>query len=158
MAKKPKLTRIQKCKLATEKGFLYDEITGEITTPTGKKASRKNVKGYVVLTLRDSCKNVYYLYGHQFAWFIKYQETIELIDHINRINFDNRISNLRKSNKSKNAMNMKNVKGYYHCKRNNKYIAYISVNYKVKQLGTFDTPEQARNCYLENKSFYHKLN
>lgn len=158
MVKKPRLTRVQKCNLAIKKGFLYNEITGEITTPTGKIASKKNVKGYILLTLRDDSKNDYYLYGHQFAWFIKHQETIELIDHINRINWDNKISNLRKSNKSKNAMNMSNVKGYYHCKRNNKYIAYISVNYKVKQLGTFNTPEEATNCYLENKNVYHKLN
>ena len=55
-------------------------------------------------------------------------------------------------------MNMNNIKGYTYCSRSKKYIAIIMVNYKKKQLGVFETPEEARNCYLENKEKYHIIN
>ncbi len=71
---------------------------------------------------------------------------------------DNRLVNLRSVTTSQNAMNMKNVKGYTFCKRSNKFIAIIMVNYKKKHLGSFDTPEQAQKCYNENKNKYHNIN
>jgi hypothetical protein len=38
----------------------------------------------------------YYVSGHQFAWFVLYNETVNRIDHINRIKTDNRPANLRR--------------------------------------------------------------
>jgi hypothetical protein len=87
-----------------------------------------------------------------------YKETVDCIDHINNDKTDNRICNLRSVTKSGNAMNMKNIKGYTFCSRSKKYIAIIMVNYKKKHLGVFDNPEDARNCYLENKKKYHNIN
>ena len=55
-------------------------------------------------------------------------------------------------------MNMNNTKGYSYDTRAKKYTAQITINYKKKQLGTFDTPDEARACYLENKSKYHTIN
>jgi hypothetical protein len=152
------MTREEKCKLAIQKGFIYDEETGNITTPTGLIAKKKSNNGYIMLTVRDNFLNAYYLYGHQFAWYYKYKKTTRLLDHKNRIKTDNRICNIRESTKSKNAMNMNNVKGYTYCQRSQKFIAIITVNYKKIHLGSFDNKEDAKNCYLENKPKYHNLN
>jgi len=152
------MTRLEKCELAVKKGFTYNEENGFITTPTGVIASKKTVNGYVMLTIRNEVKKSFYLLGHQFAWFILYNEIVPLIDHKNRIKTDNSKDNLRSITKSQNAMNMNNVKGYYYSKRDNKYISFIMLNYKTKQLGSFNTELEARNCYLQNKEKYHIIN
>lgn len=148
------MERIDRLKLAVKKGFKYDPETGYIMTPTGIICKKKTKSGYIQLTIRDG-KTAYHITGHQFAWFIIYNEVVELIDHENRIKSDNRKSNLRSVTKSQNAMNMNNVKGYTFCKRSKRYIALIMVNYKKHHLGTFVTAEEARKCYLENKNKYH---
>ncbi len=143
--------------MAIRKGFTYDEISGLITTPTGKIATKQTVNGYVMLTIRENNFTVYVL-GHQFGWYWKYKECVPLIDHKNRIKTDNKIDNLRSITKSQNAMNMSNVKGYYYSKRDKRFIAFIMVNYKKKQLGCFKSADEAHSCYLENKSKYHIIN
>ena len=151
------MTKIQQLELALEKGFKYDYNSGIITTPTGVETSRTTLSGYIHLSIFKDNKRYSFL-GHQFAWFYTYGNLPKCIDHINRIKIDNRITNLRSVTKSENAMNMNNVKGYFYCKRSKKYIARIMVNYKAKQLGTFENKEDAKNCYLENKNKYHNIN
>lgn len=152
------MEKIDRLKLAAKKGFTYNPITGNITSPTGIICKKITKNGYILLTVRNSSKEMYYVFGHQFAWFILYGEIVPLIDHKNRIKSDNSKDNLRSVTKSQNAMNMSNVKGYTFCKRSKKYIAIIMTNYKRKQLGAFETPEEARQCYLENKDKYHIIN
>jgi len=152
------MTRLEKLKLAVDKGFTYDPETGSITSPTGKICTKTTKQGYIQLTVRDKNGFAYYVSGHQFAWFAMYNEITFLIDHKNRIKSDNKKGNLRSVTRSQNAMNQNNVKGYTFCSRSKKYIAIIMVNYKKKQLGTFETPEEARACYKKNKSKYHFIN
>lgn len=151
------MTRLEKLELALKKGFKYNFETGVITTPTGIDVKRITVNGYIHLSVWFNGKR-HSINGHQFAWFYTYKNIPNCIDHINRIKNDNRLINLRSVTKSQNAMNMKNVKGYTFCNRSKKYIAIIMVNYKKKQLGVFNTPEEARSCYLENKEKYHIIN
>jgi len=152
------MSREEKLKLALNKGFTYNSETGYIISPTGKICTKKTKNGYIMLTVRDSDSFAYYVFAHQLAWYYSYNETVDCIDHINRIKTDNRLCNLRSVTKSQNAMNMSNNKGYTFCKKTKKYIAIIMLNYKKKQLGSFDTPEDARKCYLENKDRYHIIN
>lgn len=152
------MERIEKLKLAVKKGFSYCEETGNIISPTGKICIKTTKNGYIQLTVRDENNFAYYVSGHQFAWFILYNEVVPLIDHKNRIKTDNRKSNLRSLTKSQNAMNQNNVKGYYYCKRSKKYISIIMVNNKRKQLGSFDSSELAQECYIKNKEKYHIIN
>jgi len=151
------MERLEKLKLAVKKGFSYCPNTGIITNPNGTIAKTVTVNGYIKLSIWNEGKR-HSLTGHQFAWFVIYNEVVTLIDHKNRIKTDNRKENLRSITKSQNAMNMDNVRGYTFCSRSNRYIAIIMVNYKKKQLGTFHTPEEARKCYLENKDKYHVIN
>ena len=141
-------------KLALEKGFIYNPESGVITTPKGIETKRKTKSGYIHLSVYKDKKRHSFL-GHQFAWYFMYKELPKCIDHINRNKLDNSIVNLRSVTPSQNGMNKSNVKGYTFCKRAGKYISMIMVNYKTKYLGTFNTEEEARQCYLNNKSKYH---
>jgi hypothetical protein len=151
------LSRLEKLNMAIVKGFIYNPNSGEITSPTGVIIKKKTKNGYIQLTIRNSFSHAYYVSGHQFAWFVLYNETVNCIDHINRIKTDNRPANLRSVTTSQNSMNMSNTKGYTYCSRSKKYIAIIMTNYKKKQLGVFESPQEARNCYLENKNKYHNI-
>lgn len=151
------MTRLEKCEFALKKGFVYNSLNGIITSTNGKVIQRISNNGYVRVPLFKDGKR-HTLTGHQFAWYYTYKEIVECLDHIDRNKTNNSINNLRSVSKSQNAFNMNNVKGYFYSKRDKKYIAQIMVNYKKKQLGTFNTSEEARNCYLENKIKYHIIN
>ena len=60
-----------------------------------------------------------------------------LCDHINRNTFDNRICNLRWSNYQENSYN-RQAKGYYYCRRENKFIATIKM--QLEHLGCVVMP------------------
>jgi hypothetical protein len=77
------------------------------------------------------------------------------VDHINGIRTDNRRCNLRICTRSQNAANSKirvdsktGYKGVSTSSRNKKkWEARITVNYKVIQLGTYLSPEEAAKAY-----------
>jgi HNH endonuclease len=152
------MERIEKCKFAINLGFFYDSDSGNIITPRGNILRKKTQNGYLMLCFRDKHKKLFYLYAHQFAYYSKYRKIVLCIDHINGDKTDNKILNLRSVTKSQNAMNMKNVKGYYYNITSKRFVAFIMINYKSKQLGSFLKEEDARNCYLENKKKYHIIN
>lgn len=151
------MTRLEKLELAVKKGFIYYPNTGIITNPNGTIAKNLTANGYVKLSLWYEGKR-YSLTGHQFAWFIIYNEVVNLIDHKNRIKTDNSKDNLRSVTKSQNAMNMQNTKGYCLCKRCNKFEAYINLNGKKKYLGYFILESDASNAYQRAKKIYHIIN
>lgn len=75
-----------------------------------------------------------------------------VVDHINGDKLDNRRSNLRVCTKSENNRNRKlnksssvHYKGVYVNK--NKFMAYITFNYKMHYLGVFNTAKEAAKAY-----------
>lgn len=152
------MERIDKIQLAIKKGFKYNPNDGNITSPAGIVISKKTKNGYIMLTIRDVEKKVYYLYAHQFAFWIIHNKTVENIDHIDRNKTNNKPSNLRSVTKSQNAMNMSGVTGVFFCNRSKKWIANIMLNYKKIYLGTFKNKDDALNCYIINKEKYHIIN
>jgi hypothetical protein len=86
------MTRLEKIKLAIEKGYRYNEKTGIVTSPKGKELNRANNMGYIYLAPYKDGKT-HMLLVHQFAWYCVYKETVECIDHINQVKTDNRIEN-----------------------------------------------------------------
>lgn len=75
-------------------------------------------------------------------------------DHINGNKLDNRKCNLRICKSFQNAGNSKNrsdntsgTRGVHFCKQRRKYVAQISIHNKIKNLGRFDTMEEARLVY-----------
>jgi len=100
--------------------------------------------------------------AHRLAWLYIHGHMPERqLDHINHNRTDNRISNLREATPSENAQNrvgaQRNSKsgilGVHKFK--NKWRAFIQINGKTKNIGDFDTSEQARDAYLRAKRQLH---
>lgn len=143
------MTRLEKCKLAIEKGITYDEKTGDITGVKGNVLKSKDNQGYICFGMWKDSKT-HKLYGHQFAWYVIYKECIDIIDHENRIKTDNRKLNLRKGTKQLNSLN-RNSSGVTFDKTKVKWISQIMVNGKNKHLGRFESKEKASEKYNEFK-------
>jgi hypothetical protein len=75
------------------------------------------------------------------------------IDHINHDILDNRKQNLRHCTVSQNMMNKK-VKGYCWHKDNKKWMAYIKINKKFINLGSFINKQDAINTRRKAEQKY----
>jgi len=123
---------------------LFFSITN-IEIPIGTR----NKDGYIVFRVNGKL-----LYAHRVAFFLINEFLPKMVDHINRKRCDNRICNLRSANPIINSQN-RYVIGITKPKQTKKWSAAITVNYKRKHLGYFDTPEQAHQAYLAAKKIYH---
>jgi hypothetical protein len=100
--------------------------------------------------------------AHRLAWFYVYgcwpkQE----IDHIDGNRSNNAISNLRDVDRLTNAQNKRcaqsdNSSGFLgvHAKRG-RWVADIKVKGKTMRVGTFDTPQEASEAFLNAKRIHH---
>jgi hypothetical protein len=81
------------------------------------------------------------------------------IDHINGIRDDDRWTNLRDVTRAENCQNIHKTNGICRllgvCERAGRFRAQITINYVHHNIGTFDTPEQARRAYLKAKRSLH---
>lgn len=148
------MTREEKCKLAIEKGFTYDEITGKVFSPYNKEVLAKS-NNYIVLSIWYN-KKLYRLYSHHFAYYTKYNKIVDVIDHIDGNKSNNKINNLRNITQQENCFNTIS-KGYCFNKNANKYQSAISLNSKSIYLGLFNTEQEARQAYLDAKKKYHMI-
>tara|TARA_R110002020_G_scaffold182703_1_gene378396 strand:+ start:599 stop:1063 length:465 start_codon:yes stop_codon:yes gene_type:complete len=154
------MTRWEKFEYLRDKGWTYNPETGRIFNSRGEVCST-NLNGYVKCNIsiykKGKIFKSYSLLGHHFAWFwVNGNIEINNIDHINRNKVDNRICNLRNVTRQVNQWN-NNGKGYYYNKAAKKYKAQIVINCNVKYLGLYDTPEEARQAYLNAKQKYHVI-
>lgn len=147
------MERLDKIKIALEKGFTYDSITGKIYNIKGREIKCFNSRGYIVINI-SSNKKRFHLYGHQFAWYYVYNEIVDCIDHIDRDKSNNSISNLRSITQKYNTYNS-SCKGYTYSNRDNTYYSSIHVNNKRIHLGSFNNETDARKAYLDAKEIYH---
>jgi hypothetical protein len=115
-----------------------------------KIAGCKRPNGYVVIQIDGELH-----YAHRLAWLYVHGYFPEHgIDHIDKNPSNNKIKNLREATNQCNLRNTGNpidntsgVKGVYWFKRDNKWMAYIAVNGKQKNLGyykNFDNAVKAR--------------
>lgn len=151
------MERKEKCELAIKKGYTYNPDTGQVNGPRGNEIIGKDNKGYIRIQLYVN-KKPYHLLAHQFAFYFIYGKIVDYIDHIDNNPLNNQIKNLRPVNHQQNMWNQKKSKGYSWNRDNNKWMARISINGKIKYLGYFDTEEDARAAYLQAKEKYHKIN
>ena len=151
------MTELEKCQLAKEKGFTYCPVSGEIKGVSGKVITKKT-KGYTMAQLIIEGKK-HCICAHRLAWFLHYETLpINSIDHIDGNRSNNRIENLRDVTSQQNQWNRTTAKGYTWHKPANKFMAYIKINRKFKNLGYYTTEQEARNAYLKGKEKYHVIN
>jgi hypothetical protein len=147
----------------------YDQSNGAFVWLSNMKGPRKagetagylsSTTGYVFIKV-DGVP-----YGaHRLAWlYVNGEHPAGHMDHMNRCRTDNRIVNLRVVTP---AMNMQNrsvsktrnstgLLGVGPCKwKLGKWRARIRVNGVQRELGVFDTPEEAHEAYLSAKRILH---
>lgn len=124
----------------------------------GKKAGTVRAGGYLGIRIDGICRSV-----HRLAWLYMQGESPDCdIDHIDGVKTNNKWNNLRLATRSQNMQNMKKAHrdsetGYLGIeKKRDKYMARICTNGERKNLGTYDTPEEAHEVYLKAKRKYHK--
>jgi hypothetical protein len=139
------MTRLEKAEYLRSQGYTYDPKTGNIYNPKGKIIKAKNTHGYIYIKI----KRKYNALGHHFGWYMTYGNVdFEMLDHLNRDRADNKLSNLRIVDNQTNSSNQFG-KGY--SKSGYKWKSYITINYKQKHLGVFETQEEAHQAYIEEK-------
>lgn len=143
------MTREEKCVLAIKKGIKYNATTGDIIGVKGNVLKAKDNQGYINFGIWFN-KKTYKLYGHQFAWYVMYNECVKMIDHKNQIKTDNRECNLRKANRKLNSLN-RNSKGYTFDSKSKKWISQIMIDGKNNNLGRFNTKQEAKSIYEKRK-------
>ena len=123
----------------------------------GDYAGSKHHSGYLTICVLGKSYR-----AHRLAWLYYYGDPIpQYIDHINGIKDDNRIKNLRAVTAQLNAQNRRKAQkgsasGLLGVARNgNNWQAYIRVNGKPTYLGTFKTPEEAHQAYVQAKRKHH---
>lgn len=130
----------------------YDPATGIFTR--ARKSKRANVgdvcgcvkpKGYLSISV---CGKHYF--AHRLAWLYVYGVWPEQqIDHINRDPADNRIANLRDV---RQTVNMHNIPRVGAQRSRGRWRARIKIDGKQRNLGTFETIDEASAAYMAAKS------
>lgn len=141
--------------------FSYDPDTGHLTNLStrnsravkGRRAGNLMGTGYRRVII-DGAE-----YGeHRLIWKLVYGEDPDTIDHINSSPSDNRLCNLRNCTGAENnrfAATKRNALplGVKQLKEGGKsydsYMARATIEGKRVYLGTYSTPEQAHQAYLE---------
>lgn len=137
----------------------YDPSTGHFTWRTprpkvrvGARAGGLHHRGYRYIEIDGRAYA-----EHRLAWlYVTGRWPKDQLDHINRQREDNRIENLREATNSQNRANSKhaNRTGYKGVRfmpwmRTKPFGAQITVNRKVRWLGSFTTAKKAHQAYVK---------
>lgn len=145
----------------------YDPLTGVFTclvTRGGRRLAGsaegcRHVDGYWTITI-----NTRHHLAHRLAFLYMEGYMPPEVDHVNGDRADNRWCNLRIATRAHNMQNLGGPKrsnkttgllGCHLIKHTGKYAAQITVNRKVRHLGSFITPEEAHAAYLTAKHELH---
>jgi hypothetical protein len=135
----------------SSKGRVINKITNKILKPL------INHHGYNFVNLYNDRKH-YNKKIHQLVAnaFLFKEDDKSVIDHIDRNKMNNRVSNLRyvslsdnSKNQTKHADSISKYKGVSFDKSNNKWIAKICIDGKLKHIGCYKTEVEAATAYNE---------
>ena len=142
----------------------YDPETGVFTwavnrspRAAGRLAGRVDERGYWRITI-----NNHRYRAHRLVWlYVHGVWPTHQLDHINEDKADNRLANLREATNQQNRQNLTKpfrnnpYLGVSYYKNTNKWVAQIRYNNKLKRIGYFTTPEEARDAYIAEKRKHH---
>jgi len=130
-------------------GFLYRK--------SGKLSGTIKLNGYRSIQIQYK----QYL-EHRLIYLLFHGELPIFIDHIDNNRQNNRIENLRSTSRSENAYNSKiqsrnksGVKGVSWSISRKKWLAMLSVEGKQKNIGRFDSIEDAKFAIFNARKIYH---
>lgn len=141
-----------------ESGLFYWLVNASTRRPAGSIAGRVGQQGYVQIHI-DAIGHQ----AHRLAWlYVHGALPVATIDHINGIRHDNRIANLRELSVLHNSQNRRRPQ------RNNRlgvlgvrqlksglFQPRIRVGDRLLYLGSFSTPEEAHQVYVQAKRALH---
>ena len=142
----------------------YEPSTGLFTwkvargrCKAGSVAGCPDEEGYILLRVGGTLYK-----AHRLAFLYMTGEWPEhQVDHVNGAQGDNRWSNLRQCTAGENMQNAgvrKSKSGFTGVHPvNGRFRAYITVNGERKNLGTYDTAEQAYAVYVTAKAQHHSF-
>lgn len=125
-----------------ETGLFHWLVDIGVNAKRGTVAGTLSSKGYVRIGISGKYYN-----AHRLAWLYEYGYLPEgQIDHKNRVRNDNWIDNLREAsptcqmqNRTRLKSNKSGLTGICYRSDHNKWRVRITVNYKLKNIGNFDT-------------------
>jgi len=154
---------------ALKNALHYDPDTGVFTWRLrfgkrgipGRRAGTIDFNGYEVITINGKRHK-----AHRLAWlYVHGRWPAVAIDHINGVRSENRIQNLREAGPAENQQNrgrQRNNKsgftGVSWDQSAGKWRAGIRADGRARNLGGYDSPEQASEAYLAAKAAVHKFN
>lgn len=154
---------------ALKNALHYDPETGHFTWRErhgrrgipGRRAGTVDFSGYVVVTINGKRHK-----GHRLAWlYVKGEWPAEAMDHINGRRDDNRLSNLRpaapgqnQQNRALQRNNRSGITGVSWDSAAGKWRAGIRMAGRSRNLGNYETKEQAAKAYRSAKVELHTFN
>jgi len=138
-------------------GWLIRRVSTGGRSQAGNIVGCKNSVGYLVVRI----DNRLYLV-HRLVWLYHFNVVPAALDHMDGYKSNNKIKNLRPCtrfenlrNRGPNKNNTSGYKGAFFNKLQNKWYAKIQVNGRQKNLGYFNTPEEAHIAYCEAARHHH---
>lgn len=124
----------------------------------GKPAGTRKAGGYIQIMIDGQLE-----YAHRIAWLLYTgSHPHDMIDHVNGDPSDNRWINIRCADHAQNGWNtgltVRNKTGFKGVcldNRSGKYAAYICHRSKRKNLGLYNTPEEAHAAYCKAADDLH---
>jgi hypothetical protein len=135
-------------KISTESPFRADEFGGMWYAHYSKCTKSHYVLGHDYINGKRKTVRL-----HRHLLYVSDPKI--LVDHVNHDTLDNADENINIVNYAENAQNHE-CKGYSQDPRSGNFQARIRTNGELILLGTFDTPDKARQAYLDAKKQYHK--
>lgn len=158
--------RDESLRSAAMEALAYNSETGQLTwkatrgplAQAGAVAGRVTKGGYRHLTF-DGKR----YFAHRMAWLIVHGCLPSGdIDHINGVRDDNRIANLRDVSRAVNMQNQRNARSNNYSSgllgvtwNRGRWTSQIQVDGKSRNLGRFDSKEEAYVAYLKAKRVLH---
>lgn len=139
----------------TGKLFKIREASGKLCNPEREISTVAN--GYLQVGITDSNGLMKLFYVHQVIYYmLSGVEPLQIVDHMDGDTLNNRFPNLRLTTEAVNqrnrGMNRNNKSGFVGVswdKRKSKWMAHITIDGKNKNLGRYDSPEEAYQARLE---------